>query len=321
MLKTEKVYQITVPTPFPVGDVHMYLLKGDVLTLIDAGVNTDEAWETLHYQLKELGYDVKDIEQIILTHHHPDHTGLVSRLEHVQQIYAHPLVEKWLTRDQEYFDRYFQFFEDYYQAWGVPEHFQDVLKTMKKNRHLAGEGALTGYLQEHDTLPGHEGWTVIETPGHAQSHLSFYHSYNHDLLAGDHMLYHISSNPLLEPPMDKGQPRPKPMLQYRESMQKMLSYEVNQVYPGHGPLFHKVDYLIKERINKQEKRAEKVFSFLADGPLTPFEVCQKLFPRKFESQFELTLSETMAQLDYLESTGRVKVERNGNRLTYMRVKQ
>ncbi|GAA0481672.1 MBL fold metallo-hydrolase [Salinibacillus aidingensis] len=316
MIKTEKVYQITVPTPFPVGDVHMYLLKGETLSLIDAGVNTDEAWEAFQDQIKQTGYSLRDIEQIILTHHHPDHTGLVSRFDHVQNVYAHSLVQKWLTKDQDYFERYFQFFEDSYKTWGVPDRFQAVLKAIKSNQHLAGEGQLTGFLKDQDPLPGHEDWTVLETPGHAQSHLSFYNPATHDLMTGDHTLYHISSNPLLEPPIEKHQPRPKPMLQYRESMEKMLTYEVNQVYPGHGPMFQQVDTIIRERLKRQEKRAEKVYFLLEDGPLTPFEVCQRLFPKKFETQFELTLSETMAQLDYLESINKVKIEQHENQMTY-----
>lgn len=42
-MTTEDVIAIRVPTPFAVGDVIVYLVKGDALTLIDAGPNTKEA--------------------------------------------------------------------------------------------------------------------------------------------------------------------------------------------------------------------------------------------------------------------------------------
>ena len=31
------IAKLTLPTPFPVGDVNAYLIKGDRLTLVDAG--------------------------------------------------------------------------------------------------------------------------------------------------------------------------------------------------------------------------------------------------------------------------------------------
>ena len=73
----EKIMKMVLPTPFSVGDVNVYLVKGDSLTLVDAGVKTEVAWETFKQQLKEVGYEPRDIEQVVLTHHHPDHVGLL----------------------------------------------------------------------------------------------------------------------------------------------------------------------------------------------------------------------------------------------------
>ena len=71
------IAKIILPTPFPVGDVNVYVVKGDVLTLVDTGVQSKESKEALSYQLGQLGLKIKDIEQIILTHHHPDHAGCI----------------------------------------------------------------------------------------------------------------------------------------------------------------------------------------------------------------------------------------------------
>lgn len=49
-MTTEDVIAIRVPTPFAVGDVIVYLVKGDALTLIDAGPNTKEAARALQEQ-------------------------------------------------------------------------------------------------------------------------------------------------------------------------------------------------------------------------------------------------------------------------------
>src|SRR5690625_6847478 len=78
LLKTlnQTIHQLTLPTPFAVGDVHVYLIKGDILSLVDAGVKTKEAWESLQHQLKQVRYRHEDIVQHILIHHHSDHNGL-----------------------------------------------------------------------------------------------------------------------------------------------------------------------------------------------------------------------------------------------------
>lgn len=312
----EKIDQITLPTPYAVGDVHVYVVKGEALTLIDAGVNTDEAWDIFIAKLKEHGYQPGDIEQIILTHHHPDHIGLVDRFDRLKGIYAHDRVDRWLRRDQEFLRYYLEFFRGLYREFGIPEKYHSFEKTAKTTLRFAGKGALTGTLKEGDSLPGHPNWKVLETPGHAQSHLSFYNKHTKEMLAGDHVLYHISSNPLLEPPVNQGEMRPKPLVQYRESMKKILNYPIQKVYPGHGPIFNEVSELIRGRFKKQEERADKVFRIIQEKPQTPFEICKQLFPKQYQSQFDLTMSETVGQLDYLETEGRVKQVKEGGHIFY-----
>ncbi|WP_396652954.1 MBL fold metallo-hydrolase [Metabacillus arenae] len=77
MMSHQKIYPLTLPTPFPVGDVRLYLIAGDSLTLVDAGPKTDAAYHAFLEQLKDTPYEAHDIEQIIITHHHPDHVGML----------------------------------------------------------------------------------------------------------------------------------------------------------------------------------------------------------------------------------------------------
>ncbi|MDC3414473.1 MBL fold metallo-hydrolase [Aquibacillus sp. 3ASR75-11] len=307
-VKNKMIHQLTVPTPFPVGDVHLYLLEGDMLTIVDAGVKTKEAWEALLVQLKEIGYTPADVEQVILTHHHPDHIGLVDQFPKVKGIYGHTNNDYWLTRDEAFFQRYQTFFEELYERSGVPDSYKKFLQTLRAPLKFAGEGKLSGCLVEGDFLPGHADWSVIETPGHAQSHLSFFRESDGVLLAGDHLLHHISSNPLLEPPIDPSNERPKPLLQYRDAMKKCLQYDITTVYPGHGPYFSDVRNLIDIRLEKQEQRAGKVLSFLKEGGLTAFQVCALLFQKQMDKEFGLTMSETIGQLDYLEDQQKIRKE-------------
>ncbi|TGB04392.1 MBL fold metallo-hydrolase [Halobacillus salinus] len=312
----DTIHQLTVPTPYAVGDVHMYLLIGDEITLIDAGVKTDEAWEAVRKQLKEVGYEPEDISQVVLTHHHPDHMGLVNYFPNVSLVAGHPKLRPWLEREEAYFERYEEFFREMYEESGVPEKYYALLKGLRRPLKWTAEGTLHHTLTEGSLIPGHEEWQTIETPGHAQNHISFLRPSDGAMIVGDHLLHHISSNPLLEPPAKEGEERPRPLLQYRESMQKLLNYSIGKVYPGHGKVFEGAQDLIRKRLRKQEERAEKVRLMFAGGPLTAYEVCTKLFPKHIESQFGLTMSETIGQLDYLEETDQLRTFYKGKKKYY-----
>ncbi|WP_217586644.1 MBL fold metallo-hydrolase [Lentibacillus saliphilus] len=316
MIKDKVIHQITLPTPFAVGDVHVYILKGEALTLIDAGVNTDEAWNALKTGLRQIGYHPRDIEQIILTHHHPDHTGLVGACSRVQSIAAHETVNLWLTRDEVFFRHYERFFYELFEQCAIPETYHHVLKALRAPLKFAGEGQVTTVLQEGDALPGHPEWNVIETKGHAQSHLSFWRESDKTLIGGDHLLYHISPNPLIEPGRHEGDRRPKPMLQYRESLNKCFHLGIEKVLPGHGPCFSDVNSLIRQRLKKQEERADKVWRLLHERPQSPFDLCRAIFPHQYENQLNLTMSETIGQLDYLEAKGLATSFKEDDRLVY-----
>lgn len=315
----QTISQITIPTPFAVGDVHTYLIKGDTLSLVDAGVKTKQAWEAVKSQLKSLGYRPGDVEQIILTHHHPDHIGLIEEFPSVKNIVAHKDVNYWLTRDETYFRYYEKFFEEFYTSCGVPMELFTNFDKLRTQLDLVGKGSLTATIQEGDHLPGHPEWQVIDTAGHAQSHLSFIRQNDGVFIGGDHILQHISSNPLVEPPMEGKKTRPKPLLQYRENLQKCLSLGIKLVLPGHGSIINNIHELIPARLLKQEQRAKKVLTLLEKTSMTPFQVCQNLFPNQHETQLNLTLSETIGQLDFLEYKGLINYELTKGVLSYRTV--
>ncbi|MFC4022860.1 MBL fold metallo-hydrolase [Oceanobacillus longus] len=312
----ETISQLTIPTPFEVGDVHVYLIKGDRLTLVDAGVKTKQAKSALEFQLKELGYKLNDIEQLILTHHHPDHIGLIEEFPRLQHIVAHEKVDVWLTRDPTFKQQNEQFFDLFYFQTGIPEKFHHVLSELTDTFRYAGEGTLTGTIEEGDLLPGHPEWKVIETKGHAQTHLSFLRESDGLFIGGDHLIKHVSPNPIIESPVNQGDERPKPMLQYRNSLKKCQRLEIATVLPGHGEKFSSVNEMITKRLFSQEKRANKVYNLLKSNPSTPYEICIQLFPRQYEKQINLTMSETIGQLDYLLDEGLIDYSMHDGIMNY-----
>ena len=75
---SDGIHRLTIPTPFAVGRVNVYLIEDDPLTLVDAGPNSGTSFDELQRGLAALGHSLEDIELVIITHQHIDHLGLVS---------------------------------------------------------------------------------------------------------------------------------------------------------------------------------------------------------------------------------------------------
>ena len=88
---SEGVYRLEIPMRFnPLGCTHSYLLS-DSATLIDTGVGTEQARTALTNQLGAAGINLSEIKNIIITHLHGDHIGLVDFVRSVSDatVYAH----------------------------------------------------------------------------------------------------------------------------------------------------------------------------------------------------------------------------------------
>lgn len=287
-----------MPVPFAVGTVNAFLVKGDTLTLFDAGAKTKEAYEALEFGLKQAGYSFKDVEQVVLTHHHPDHSGWVEAFDRATLL-GHAYNEFWLTRDERFFTFHDQFYYNCLVEEGVAEADFHWIEKMKRPIALVGKRPLDRILQEGDQLPGHPNWTVMETLGHAQSHLSFWNEQTGELIGGDLLLAHVSSNPLIEPPMDAEDGRPRSLLQYNDSLRRLLEHSIQVVYAGHGEEVRNAHALIEHRLAEQQQRAQKVYEMLQDGPKNIYALTTQLFPTAYEKELGLTLSETIGQIDDL----------------------
>lgn len=302
---------LTIPTPFPVGPVNVYLVEGDVLTLVDTGPKWDEAWSVFKHQLKEAGYAPADIEHVVLTHHHVDHVGLLDFLaqESEVSVFGHWRNEPWISQDPQFLRDSGTFMAELMLQCGVDRKFSPYMeKTAEVLQLFNCRRSLDRVLKEGDAVPGMAGWRVLETPGHALSHISLYRERDGLMLGGDHVLGHISSNALIEPPHPGDKERAKPLVKYRQSLEKLIPYPISRVLPGHGDEVTDVRTLVGDRLREQDERAALIRKWLRDTPMTCFDLCKKMFPSVFKEEFVLALSETLGHLDLLEVRGEVLVE-------------
>ena len=314
----QRIHTLRLPTPFPVGPVNVYLVEGEPLTLVDVGPRMRRAWAALEEQLARYGYTPADVQQVVITHTHSDHLGNLARLVEISgaRVFTHRRNRDWITDFPTEWVRRIAYYVECMQQGGAPREQVALVREMlapgirlgapvpEECLHLVDEG-------DTITMGGVE-WHVYHTPGHASGHIVLYQPQAELLLAGDHMLAKISSNPVLESPL-RGEPqRPRSLLDYFRSLRKVADLDVRQVLTGHGPPIENHRALVEQRLTMHQERLQRILSFLAEGAHTPYQICQALFPNPAAHDVFLTMSEVIAHLDVLEVEGQVvRWEREG----------
>src|SRR3712207_894317 len=97
---------------------------------------------------------------------------------------------------------------------------------------------------------------VHHRPGHSPSDTVFHDAAERLLIGGDHLLAKISSNPLINRPLegDTGE-RPRALLTYLESLRATRAMEVDVVLGGHGEPVTGHAELIDGRFRLHDRRA------------------------------------------------------------------
>ncbi len=307
-----KIIQLSIPTPFYVGDVNVYLIKEDPLTLIDVGPKTAEAAAVLRKKLSQHGVNFSDIRRIVLTHAHEDHCGLAKTVRDEAKN-AEILVHEWETGHL--FGRLAQ--DDHRQLMlrsGVPESVFSEIKSLYEEVSL-----LTDSLEDSDFSPlqdemdlEFESGTlkVLHTPGHTPGSCSFVREANRTLICGDCVLKRITPNPILAPdPLDPTK-RFRSLAEYLVSLARLRSYSPTLSYGGHGEPVTDFDEIFNRYVRAIDDRQKRVIALAGGGGTTAFEIAKRLFPDSFNHDVHrfLAISEAIAHLDYAESEGNVSVE-------------
>jgi glyoxylase-like metal-dependent hydrolase (beta-lactamase superfamily II) len=311
-----KIVPIAVPTPFYVGDVNVYLIKEDPLTLIDVGPKTSEAAATLREKLRREGVDFKDIRRIVLTHAHEDHCGLAKQVRDEAKN-AEIFVHGWETGHL--FGRLAR--EEHHRLMtraGVPDAVFREMQSLYGDISLLTDALSDdefSTLQDEQDLEFAGGFLkVLHTPGHTPGSCSFVREANRTLICGDCVLKRITPNPIVSPDPFDPEKRFKSLAEYLVSLAKIRSYSPTLVYGGHGEPIHDFEEIFNRYVRSIDERQRNIVSLVPKDGATAFEVAQKLFPNAIEKDVHrfLAVSESIAHLDYAETEGKIAVElKNG----------
>jgi glyoxylase-like metal-dependent hydrolase (beta-lactamase superfamily II) len=303
------IHAIPVPTPFAVGRVNCYLIDDDPLTLVDAGPNSGTSLTELEAGLAAHGRRVEDLERIVLTHQHIDHIGLAQILADRSgaEVCALDALAPYLARYGGNMEADDQFSADVMLRNGIPEDIVSALRALTRLFRAWGASVqVTRPLADGDVLAfAGRSWRVHHRPGHSPSDTVFHDEASGELLGGDHLIKHISSNPVVSRPLEGGtaEDRPRALITYLASLRATREMDISVVHAGHGDPVDDHRALIDERIRLHERRLRKIAGLLDDGPLSAFDIAQKMWGNVAVTQAYLTLSEVLGHADLLLERG------------------
>ena len=318
----EGILWVRLPLPMRLDHVNVYALdEGDHWTIIDTGMDLAsgrEAWDAL------LNGPLagKPVGRVVLTHHHPDHIGLLGW-------FADKGAEIWATRLAWTLGRMLQLDHNdlpppqqiaFRRLAGMPE---DMLEGFAKeppfNFSQCTSPIPLGYrvIEDGGTLRmGGRDWRIHFGHGHAPDHATFW---TDDLvLAGDQIIPGISSNVGVYP----SEPEANPLGDWMASCRKFRDIVGDQlILPGHKTPFHGGAFRLTQLIENHEGALARILTALESGPKTAADLFTPVFKREIGgSQYGLALAESVAHMNYLHQANAVTRELQNGAWVYTREK-
>ena len=310
-----KTHRISVPTPFYVGPVNVYLIEEDPLTLIDAGPRDDASLEALRSGLNQLGYQLSDIKRIIISHAHADHYGLARVI--VEESGATAYIHEWdapaVSGDTDY-----RAYRELLTASGVPRETIDRMEAgYEKFQGFAYPLEQVETLKDNDeVLFEHESLTVVHTPGHTPGSICLVRTSNRLVFASDTVLKTITPNPVLSPDPINATRRFQSLGEYLVSLARIRALAPTVLKGGHGDDVTDYDEHFHRMYRFTNARQSKLLTLLPKNGATAWDTSTLMFPDAHGYHRFLALSETVAHLDYAVAENKLAVERKGEQEVY-----
>lgn len=305
----EGILWLRLPLPMALDHVNVYALAdSDGWTLIDTGMNSRKSREIWTAALAG-PLAGKPVARVLLTHHHPDHVGLVGWFQdrgaallttRTAWLYA-----RMLTLDVQ--DRPSAQSMHFYTRAGMPAemlakraterpfNFADVVAPMPLGFTRVDEGQTL-------TLAGRR-WRVRLGQGHAPDHITLWSEEDALVIGGDQLLPGISPNIGVYPT----EPEADPLTEWLEATARFLPHARDDqlVLPGHKLPFTGLPFRLQQMAENHHEALTRLRAHLR-SPQTAAGCFPALYKRPIgEGEYGLALVEAVAHLNCLLRRGQV----------------
>ncbi|HEY4279348.1 MAG TPA: MBL fold metallo-hydrolase [Conexibacter sp.] len=303
------LWRLRLPLPWPgIPHCNAWAIKsGDGIVLVDCGMHTDDSMEQLERAMEMVGLSVDDVRLLVCTHAHVDHYGQAGTIVDRTgcELWMHPNHDH-ATRTLEDPEHTFQRRLEIGRQSGVPELVLRRYAEMSKGRD---PGVARVVIPDLALLPGIEVetdlgfWRVVETPGHAPSHVCLYQPERRILISGDHLLGRISLY------YDYGW-TPDPVGEFLRSLDAIEALDPlpRLCLAGHARPFTDVEAHIEANRELVAQRVAAAAVAIEGAPLTAYEVVPYIYGDDQLHAAAWLLVETLCYLRHLEAIGAARRE-------------
>ncbi len=311
------LYRVTLPMPFRLRHVHIHVLvHNGKVALFDTGINIPDSFRVLDEALATLGKTIGDIDQVFLTHFHPDHCGIAGKIQKRSgAVVRLSAIDEQRLQNNNRLEDLVERTRDFCLCQGLP---QKALDTLIKHMAIFRKATIPFRVDCHlepnrKHILGNRTLEIIPAAGHTSGQMCFYFPEEKVLLAGDHVLPEITPN--LSPDPFKLDYRP--LKSFLQSLDSIRNLPIRMVYPAHGDPFQDLKKRVDEIKDHHAERTRLIAEALQGKEKTAFEVSAEIFGADLPDfdQF-LALNETYVHLADLLDNGIVRSERQGGLVLY-----
>ena len=317
----------TIAIPFP-NDSHLisanlYTLGNGPVTLIDTGPKFPGMLELIEERLKDAGIKISDIERIIITHGHIDHFGqaisIQNQIGHAVQCFIHP-EDKWRLSHQNIQEELWSpEVDDFITRMGIPTGKSKGIKSrFAFFKTLCDPVEDLSLMEDGDIFSG-DGYRleVVHTPGHSPGSCCLFETNHKILFSGDHVIKHITPNPLVELNRTKlRNPAYQSLRAYLDSLEKIEKLDVRWVFPGHGEHMDALKEIITNYREHHKKRKDLILLAIRQKSRSVYALIDEIFPSISDSELFLASSDIYAHLEILMDDGLITVAKSGPSFIY-----
>jgi len=316
------LYRTEIPLPKnPLKWLNAYIVKGeDRFLIIDTGFNREECLNAMNASLRKLDVDLNKAD-FFITHLHADHMGLLDTLaSDNSKVYFNEREAKRTYAERANGQKHWEKTLAVYIANGFAA---DTARTsmMSHPAHKYDSKRAIDFtiVNDGDMIDiGDFHFRCVATPGHSPGHTSLYEAEKKILVAGDHILFDITPNITYWAEMKDS------LSDYLASLEKVDTFDVELVLPGHRRLVHDLRRRVKELQEHHRARLREVLVALGEGeknilqiaPHINWDITAKTWEDFPPAQKWFAFGETMAHVGYLEGQGKVRRRRRDDTVTY-----